>query len=408
MATVCLLGTLDTKGHEYEYLVGRIRAHGAGTYLIDTGIVGEPTFAGDVPAADVARAAGTTLDDLRNAADRGAAIQAMANGAESIVSQLFEEGRIDAVLALGGSGGTTLASQAMRALPVGFPKLIVSTVASGNTAPYVGPVDITMMHSVVDISGLNRVSMRILDNTAAAMAGMANAWATRSEPDAGKPLIAATMFGVTTPAVTTAREWLEDQGAEVLVFHATGTGGQSMEALVKGGFIAGVLDLTTTELADELVGGILSAGPDRLTVAADCGVPQVVSLGALDMVNFGPRESVPTQFADRKLYVHNASITLMRTTPAECAELGRRVASRLNRATAPAALFIPERGISAIATAGSVFHDPEADAALIDAVTSNLREGFEVHRIDTDINDPAFATAMASRLHDMIEEHTTA
>jgi uncharacterized protein (UPF0261 family) len=394
MATVCLLGTLDTKGHEYAWLRDRVIAHGADVLLIDAGILGDPLTQADVSASEVAKAGGTTLDSLVSAHDRGASIAAMANGAIVIVSEFAGSGKIQGVLAIGGSGGSSLATQAMRALPVGFPKLMVSTVASGQTQPYVGAVDVTMMHSVVDIAGLNRVSTRILDNAAAAIAGMANAYSAAESSDSDKPLIAASMFGVTTPC---------DRGSEVLVFHATGTGGNSMEALIAGGFISGVLDITTTELADELVGGVLSAGPDRLTVAGKAGVPQIVSLGALDMVNFGPKETVPAQFQDRNLYVHNPTVTLMRTTPEECSELGARVATRLNAATGPVAIFIPRKGISAIAVEGGPFHDPVADAALFDSLLADLDDRIEVHDLELEINDPAFATAMANRLAELME-----
>jgi uncharacterized protein (UPF0261 family) len=286
----------------------------------------------------------------------------------------------------------------MRALPVGVPKLMVSTMASGDTRPYVGASDVTMTYSVVDISGINAVSARILANAAAAMAGMAAA-----EPPAaagGGPLVGATMFGVTTPCVTTARERLEELGYEVLVFHATGTGGQSMEALMRSGFITASLDITTTELADDLVGGVLSAGPDRLEAAGELGIPQVVSVGALDMVNFGPIDTVPAQFRGRNLYKHNPTVTLMRTTAAECAELGNRIARKLNAARGPVTLFLPLRGVSLIDTEGQVFWDPEADRALFDALRETLDPGVDVRELDTDLNDPAFARAMADTLHE--------
>jgi uncharacterized protein (UPF0261 family) len=287
----------------------------------------------------------------------------------------------------------------MRALPVGVPKLMVSTLASGDTRPYVGAVDVTMMYSVVDISGVNRISARIMANAAGAIAGMVNATVPPLE---SKPLVGATMFGVTTPCVTEARKRLEEHGYEVLVFHATGTGGQSMEALVRAGYLAGVLDVTTTELADELVGGVLSAGPDRLTAAGAAGLPQVVSLGALDMVNFGPRETVPPHFDDRNLYVHNATVTLMRTTPDECRALGREIGHKLSAATGPAVLFVPLRGVSMIAVDGQPFHDPAADAALRDGLRETLEPHVEVHECDDEINDPVFAQSMADRLHELI------
>jgi uncharacterized protein (UPF0261 family) len=289
-----------------------------------------------------------------------------------------------------------MATHAMRELPVGVPKLVVSTMASGDTRPYVGAVDITLMYSVVDIAGLNPISERILGNAAAAVAGMAQSQGPRAKAE--KPLVGATMFGVTTPSVTEARKRLEDLGYEVLVFHATGTGGRSMEALMRSGFVTASLDITTTELADELVGGVLSAGPERLEAAGGLGIPQVVSLGALDMVNFGPFETVPAEFRDRLLYKHNPTVTLMRTTPEECATLGRVIAEKLNRARGPLTVFVPLKGISLIATEDQVFHDPAADEALFGALREHLDPDVDLRELDLDINDPEFAWAMADRL----------
>ena len=401
MATVVLLGTLDTKGKEYDYLRDRLREHSVDVVLVDAGVF-EPQASADVSREEVAAAAGADSAALAAAEDRGAAVDAMGRGAAEIVGRLHEEGRLDGILSVGGSGNSSIAAQAMRVLPVGVPKLIVSTLASGDTRPYVGAADVTMTYSVVDISGLNRISERILSNAAGAIAGMAKAHVPQSE--GGRPLIGATMFGVTTPAVTRARERLEELGYEVLVFHATGTGGQSMEALARGGFLAGVLDLTTTELADDLVGGVLSAGPDRLETAGELGLPQVVSVGALDMVNFGPRETVPEQFEGRNLYVHNPTVTLMRTTPEECAELGRRIARKLSAATGPTALFVPLKGVSMIATEGGPFYDRDADEALFAALREGLGENVELHELDLDVNDPAFADAMADRLHELVDD----
>ena len=401
MATVVLVGTLDTKGNEYAFLRDRVLEHGVDVVLVDTGIMGEPLAEPDVSREEVAAAAGADVHALAAAGDRGAAVAAMARGASEIVRRLHADGRLDGVLGLGGSGNSALVCEAMRALPVGVPKLMVSTVASGDTRPYVGATDVAMMYSVVDIAGVNRISAQIMTNAAGMIAGAVKG----AVPDLGaeKPLIGATMFGVTTPCVTTARERLEELGYEVLVFHATGTGGQSMEALAKGGFLAGVLDATTTELADELVGGVLSAGPDRLEAAGELGLPQVVSLGALDMVNFGPRESVPERFEGRNLYVHNPTITLMRTTPEECLELGRQIGRKLSAATGPVALYVPLKGVSMIAVEGQVFYDPEADEALLSGLHETLGPNVEVHELELDVNDDAFATAMADRLHAMIE-----
>ena len=401
MATVVLLGTLDTKGHEYAYLAERLREQGVDTLVVDAGVFA-PQIEPDVSRQDVASAAGADADALAAAGDRGAAVSAMAQGAAAVVKRLHEEGGLDGIVSVGGSGNSSIAASAMRVLPVGVPKLIVSTVASGDTRPYMGAIDVTMMYSVVDIAGINQISARILTNAAGAIAGMVKAQA----PPLGetKPLVTASMFGVTTPCVTRARERLEELGYEVLVFHQTGTGGESMEELMRAGFIAGSLDVTLTELADELVGGVLPAYPGRAEAAGELGLPQVVSLGALDMVNFGPRDSVPERFEGRNLYVHNPTITLMRTTPEECRELGRRIGRKLSGAKGPTALFVPLRGVSMIAVEGQPFHDPEADAALLEGLRETLGGDVEAHELDADVNDESFALAMADRLDGMIRE----
>ncbi|MGI8973274.1 MAG: Tm-1-like ATP-binding domain-containing protein [Gaiella sp.] len=400
--TVVLVGTLDTKGHEYAYLADRIREQGVDVVLIDAGIVGEPLATPDITREDVAAAVGADVGALASAGDRGTAVETMARGAAKVVKRLHGEGKLDAIGGLGGSGGSAIATYAMRQLPIGVPKLMVSTVASGDTTPYVGSVDVTMMYSVVDIAGVNSVSARIMGNAAAALAGMARA----TVPALGdeKPIVVASMFGVTTPAVTTARERLEELGYEVLVFHQTGAGGGSMEKLLEAGYAVGSLDVTTTEFCDQVAGGVLVAVPERLESAGKAGIPQVVSLGALDMVNFGPRETVPERYADRNLYVHNPTITLMRTTPGECREIGSLIAEKLNAATGPTELFIPLRGVSTIATEGGVFHDPEADEALFSTLRERVdRTKVTVHELDADVNDEAFARAMADRLHELIE-----
>lgn len=399
--TIAIVGCLDTKGEEVRYLKEILIGDGHWTHVIDTGILGEPAFRPDTPRDDVARAAGTTIDALQARGDRGEAIAAMSKGAAKVVLSLHERGHIQGILSAGGSANSTIGTAAMRGLPVGFPKLMVSTLASGDVSHFVDTRDITMMYSVVDIAGLNRISCRILANAARAVAGMASG--PPPPPAGSKPLIAATMFGVTTPCVTEARKVLEAAGKEVLVFHATGTGGRAMEGLIEDGYIAGVLDVTTTELADELVGGILSAGPTRLTAAGRKGVPQVVSIGAIDMVNFGPRSTVPAKFEGRKLYQHNAAVTLMRTTPAENAELGARIAQRLNEARGPVAVFLPLGGVSLYAKPGGPFHDPEADSRCIEACRAGLRSGIEVHEMATDVNDPEFARACARKLLQLME-----
>jgi uncharacterized protein (UPF0261 family) len=405
MPTVLLLGTLDTKGVEYAFVRRRLKALGCEVVVVDTGVLGHPGMTlskGDVRRDVVAAAAGADLAALVEAKDRGAAVMTMARGAAAIVLRLFGEGRVHGVLSVGGSGNASIAAEAMRALPIGLPKVLMTTLAAGDTRPYLGASDITMMYPVVDIAGLNRISERMLSNAAAAIVGMAADYAKRRAPRAGKPMIGATMFGVTTPCVTIAREWLEKKGYELLVFHATGSGGRSMESLIAGGFLSGVLDATTTEWADELVGGVLNAGPERLDAAARTGTPQVVSFGALDMVNFGPLDSVPERFRARTLYPHNASVTLMRTTPAECAELGRIIAAKLNAARGPLAVFVPRRGVSMLSVAGQPFHDPDADRALFDAFRATINAGVAVYDYDCDINDPLIAKAMAVQLDKLI------
>jgi uncharacterized protein (UPF0261 family) len=409
VATVALVGTLDTKGPDYAFLAGRLRASGVGVIVVDAGTGTPAGITPDIPAEQVAAAAGTTIEALRSAGDRGAAVTALGRGAAALVSELVAAGRVDGVLAAGGSGGSSIAAQVMAALPVGLPKLLVSTMASGDVSPYVGVKDVCVMYSVVDVAGVNRISRLVLGNAAAAMAGMALARAgaqagEQASGDDERPLVAASMFGVTTPAVETARSRLTGLGYEVLVFHATGAGGRALEALAEARLLAGVLDVTTTELADDLVGGVLSAGPDRLTAAGAAGLPQVIAPGALDMVNFGPRETVPERFADRLLYVHNPTVTLMRTTVKEMAELGARVGRKAAAATGPTEVFWPDRGVSALDADGQAFFDAAADAACRDALDGELRAaGRAMQRIDAHINDPAFATAMAGRLHQMIQ-----
>jgi len=398
---VVVVGTLDTKGEEIGFARDVLEAQGVGVHVVDVGVMGDPEFEPDTSASEVAEAAGTTLDALREAGDRGEAIEAMGEGAAAIVTRLHDEGRLGGVLGLGGSGNTSIATAAMRALPVGVPKVMVSTMASGDTEPYVGARDIMMLYSVADIEGLNRLSRRVIANAALAMVGMVT-----NDPDVEveeKPTVGVTMFGVTTPCVQAAREYLEERGYETIVFHATGTGGRAMEALVEEGVIDGVLDVTTTEWADELVGGVLSAGPERLDAAGEAGIPQVVSTGALDMVNFGPRDSVPGEFEGRKFHVHNPQVTLMRTTREENAELGRIVAEKLNAATGPTALALPLGGVSMLDVEGEDFHDPEADRALFDALREGIDDDVELVEMDTDVNDEAFARAIAAKLDEYMQ-----
>ncbi len=394
--TVCIVGTMDTKGVEFSFIKAQIESAGVSTCVINTGILGEPQLTPDVSADEVAKAGGSSLEALRDEGDRGNSVTVMAAGAAALVAEKHAAGEIDGIISLGGSAGTTIGTTAMQAVPVGVPKIMVSTLASGDTSPYVQSKDICMMYSVVDIAGINRLSRQILANAAGAIVGMVNAEVPETTAD--KPLIAATMFGVTTPCVTKAREILEEAGYEVLVFHATGTGGQAMEDLVKGGFLVGVLDATTTELADELVGGILSAGPDRLEAAGQTGLPQVVAPGALDMVNFGPPDTVPGKFSDRLFYQHNPTVTLMRTTAEETAELGRIMARKLSEAQGPTTVIIPMQGVSAIDKTDQPFDSPEARTAWTENLKAHIHDNVTVIEMDAHINDDAFATKLAETL----------
>jgi|RhiMethySRZTD1v2_1073278.scaffolds.fasta_scaffold00907_19 uncharacterized protein (UPF0261 family) len=400
MASIAVIGTLDTKGAEIAFVRDEIAARGHRTILIDAGVLGSPAVPADISRAEVARAAGADLPSLAAANDRGSAVATMAHGVRAVVLDLRDRGSLDGVIGIGGSAGTSIATAAMRALPLGIPKVMVSTLASGDTRGFVGVSDITMMPAVVDISGLNRISRGVFVRAAAAVCAMTDARVPDAATD--KPLIAASMFGNTTQCVEAARAVLERAGFEVLVFHATGNGGQAMEHLIDSGQITGVLDVTTTEWADELAGGVMSAGPDRLGAAARTGTPAVVAPGCLDMVNFWALETVPEKYRDRRLYKHNANVTLMRTTPEESATLGRTIAERVNASTGPVAVYLPLRGISVVSAEGGPFHWPEADAALFGALRSHLRSGIEVHELDTTINDPAFAHAMAQGLLDLV------
>jgi uncharacterized protein (UPF0261 family) len=395
---VIVIATLDTKGAETQFLREVLAESGKTSLIIDAGVLGPPLFPPDIDRERVYTAAGTNLAAIQGAADRGKAIEAAARGVAKLVTELHAAGQVDGILSLGGSAGTTIGTAAMRALPFGVPKLMVSTLASGQVKHYVGVRDILMMHSVVDICGLNRVSRTVLTNAALAMAGMVSRQAEDKLDSNAKPLITATMFGVTTPCVETARIELERHGYEVLVFHATGTGGMTMESFIADGLISGVLDITTTELADELVGGVLSAGPNRLTIAGLHGVPQAISLGALDMVNFGPPETVPEKFRGRRFYQHNPTVTLMRTTPEENDQLGKEIAQKASAARGPTAVIVPLLGVSAIDRQGQPFWWPEADTALFQSLRNWMAPQVELIELDMHINDPKFATAAVETL----------
>lgn len=392
---IVIVGTLDTKSEEISFARDIIESEGVDVHIVDTGVMGEPEIEPNTPPNDVADAAGTSLECLQKKGDRGMAMETMGEGAAKIAQRLHSEGRLDGVLGLGGSGNTSVATAAMRSLPVGVPKLMVSTVASGDVGPYVGAKDVMVMYSVADIEGINQLTQSVISNAALAMVGM-----VENNPDietTDKPTIGITMFGVTTPCVQTARKYLEDQGYETIVFHATGDGGRAMENLIQQGLIDGVLDVTTTEWADELVGGALNAGPERLSAASETGIPQVVSTGALDMVNFGPRDTVPEEFEGRNFHVHNPETTLMRTTPEENEELGRIIGKKLSEASGPTALFLPLEGVSMLDSEGESFYDPKADAALFESLHENT-SNVKLIEQEKNINDDDFALVMAKRL----------
>lgn len=398
MATVVVVGALDTKGEEIRFLTRQIEERGHRVLVVDVGVLGEPAFKPYITREEVASAAGVSLADLVAQRDRGQAVTAMSRGATAIAERLFERGELDAIIGMGGGAGTSVGTAAMRGLPLGIPKVMVSTLASGDVRGFVGVKDITMIPTIVDISGLNRISRTVFTRAAGALCGMVESSIQTGED---KPTIVASMFGNTTPCVEAARAILERAGFEVLVFHATGSGGQTMESLIEARQVTGVLDVTTTEWADELVGGVMSAGPHRLEAAAKTGTPAVIAPGCLDMVNFWAPETVPPRLAGRRLYRHNEKQTLVRTTPEENEELGRIIAGKLNQSVGPVAVYLPLRGVSVISAVAGPYHWPEADAALFQSLHTHLRKDIPVHEMDNHINDAPFAHAMAHGLLEM-------
>lgn len=397
MKAVYVVGTLDTKREELAYVRDVVESTGVVAVLIDVGTTDHQSSA-DVKAGEVAGYHPDGADAVAST-DRGDAVGAMAVAFEAYVRA--NESSIGGIIGIGGSGGTAIITPGMRALPVGRPKVMVSTVASGNVAPYVGPADIAMVYSVTDVAGLNRISRQVLGNAANAIAGMVKHPVPASASDL--PAIGLTMFGVTTALVTQLVDVLKT-AYDPLVFHATGTGGQSMEKLVDSGMVTAVLDMTTTEVADYLVGGVFPCGPDRFGAIARTGVPYVGSCGALDMVNFGSIESVPAEFADRLLYVHNPQVTLMRTTVNENRECGSFIASRLNECEGPVRFLLPEGGVSVLDAAGQAFFDPEADEALFATIEAEIDQSpdRQVIRVPHPINHPKFVAAALAAFHEIV------
>ena len=398
--TIAVIGALDTKGSDFAFVKSAIEQRGHQTWVINTGIIEAPSFPPETAAAEVAATAGTTLELLRQQADRGKAIEAMTKGIAIIAKKLYDDGKIDGVLGMGGSAGTIIGTAAMRVLPVGVPKVMVSTLAAGDTAAYVGTKDIVMFPSVVDVAGVNRISAQIYANAVGAIVGMVETAVPQIEE---KPLIAASMFGNTTKLVDQCQAILAEKGYETLVFHATGAGGRTMESLTQDGYFAGMLDLTTTEWADELVGGVLSAGTERMDAAAQQQIPQVIAPGCLDMANFWAPDTIPNKFKNRKFYHWNPNVTLMRTTPEENAELGRILAQKANQSSAPVTFFLPLKGVSILDSPGGEFWWPEANEALFSAIKANVQKGVSVIELDCNINDPTFAQAATAKLLEFIE-----
>ncbi len=405
MRKVVLAGSLDTKGADLAFVREIIQGEGFEVLVVDFGVLGEGPFEPDVRAEEVARSGGKSLKELRESRDKTEAMRVMARGLSDVCKRLHSEGKLDAIMALGGSGGTAIATEAMRALPLGVPKVMVSTVASGDVSPYVGTRDVVMFPSIVDVAGVNRISRVIYSNAAMALCGMLRAMdlpQRRSAQD--KPIVAASMFGNTTPCVNRVKEILEGEGYEVLVFHATGTGGRTMESLIEDGFVQAVADITTTELADAVAGGVMSAGPDRLMAASRRGVPTVIVPGCVDMVNFWAMSTVPERYRGRKLYEWNPNVTLMRTNAEENREIGRWIARAANQSVGPVAVLVPLKGVSMLDSPGGPFWDEEADRACFDAIKENLRPDVYYRELDLNVNDPQFAEEVAKTLLHLIEE----
>ena len=386
---IVIAGALDTKANEFQFVRELLQAQDLTTILIDFGVLGDPTLEPDISNAEVAQAGGISLQELREKGDKTLAMRTMSEGLAVVVKDLYDNDRLGGILSMAGSGGTAIATTAMRELPTGVPKVMVSVVAAGDVAPYVGTRDITMMPSVVDVAGLNSISRRIYANAAGAIAGMVRQQLPEAGPE--KPLITASMFGNTTECVNHAREILENQDYEVLVFAATGTGGRTLEDLIADGYITANLDITTTELADEVCEGVLSAGPDRLMAAARAGIPTLLAPGCVDMVNFWAPDTVPEHYRDRLIYEWNANVTLMRTNPEENRRIGEMIAAAANASTGPVTILLPLKGVSQLDSPGGEFWDEAANAACFEAIKENLNEDVKVVEINHNINDPEFA-----------------
>jgi uncharacterized protein (UPF0261 family) len=400
--TVVIVGALDTKGQEFAFVRDLIEKQGLATRVVDFGVLGEPAFAPDIPREQVSQAGGGDLAYLRSGDHKDEAMKVMASGLAEVVRGLYEDKKLDGILGMGGSGGTSIATTAMRTLPVGVPKVMVSTMSGGDVSAYTGTRDITFMPSIVDVAGINSISRAIYTNAAGAIAGMVKMEAPQAADE--KALITASMFGNTTKSVDHARGILEENGYEVLVFHATGTGGKTMESLISDGYIKGSLDITTTELADEVCGGVFSAGPERCMAASRAGIPAVIVPGCVDMANFGGLDTVPEKFKGRNLYEWNPNVTLLRTNIVENKRMGEMIAAAANTASAPVVILIPLKGVSMLDSPGGRFWDPQADQACFEAIKANLKPGIPVIEMDNNINDPEFSGKVAETLLDLLKK----
>ncbi len=407
--TILLIGAFDTKDVDYSFVRDRILRRGHRVLTVNTGVLGTTDlFPVDIEAADVAEAGAADLQSLRSAQDRGAAMKAMSSGAPKVLRKLFEEGRFDGAIGMGGSGGSSVITAAMQGLPVGVPKVCVSTVASGDTSPYVGLKDVTLIPSIVDVAGVNRVSSIIYARAAGAICGMVEEDMETDAETQALPVIAASMFGNTTQCVDACAQTLGESGYEVLVFHATGAGGRTMESLVDEGLVDAVLDITTTEWADEICEGVFSAGTDRLSAPGRRGLPHLIVPGCVDMANYNGPQGVPQRYRDagRLFYDWNPAVTLMRTNVDENHRLGEIFARKANESTGPVAFLLPLKGVSILDGDGELFCDREADAAMFGALKDRLRKGIPVHEMDANINDPAFSARAAELMLELIATDT--
>jgi uncharacterized protein (UPF0261 family) len=400
--TVVIVGSLDTKGAEFAFIRDLIEKQGLQTLVVDFGVMGPPAFDPDVSRNAVAEAAGGDLDFLSSGEHKDLAMKTMADGLAAVISHLYQQGRLDGIIGMGGTGGTSIATAAMRALPVGLPKVMVSTVGGGDVSAYAGTRDITFMPSIVDVAGINSISRKIYTNAAGAIAGMVRLEAPK--PGEEKPLVTASMFGNTTECVDRARAMVEDNGYEVLVFHATGSGGKTMESLIEDGFISASMDITTTELADSVCGGVFSAGMQRGMAASRAGIPAVIVPGCVDMANFWGIDTVPEKYRDRNLYEWNPNVTLLRTNVEENRRIGELIAAAANAASGPVAILLPLKGVSMLDSPGGRFWNPEADQACFQAIKGNLKPGIPVIEMDNNINDPPFADKVAQTLLGMLKQ----